>query len=275
MIYFGNKGSMRWVKAPTVDFDASRVGWTSQVQFLNGGTSIRSSVASHANASLAWGLMSNEEAREILRPLRSGQPVYWVDPFVDNQLPQAWAEPWRAGYDGPILDNSDVRPKLTPQSAMNNYPTEAADYTLTADTAGLRKSVWLPIPPGYTMHIGATGQIMSGTAQLQIQSDSGSPYNMTFSDPASADPYTVSINGGSGGNGVTFRLVGNGVLRLRSIMAHLAPTGSQPRSDGFVEGEGMAGALPAAQPSESRYSAVLNGQNRTVSVRLVEVGSWQ
>ena len=114
MIYFGNKGSMQWVKAPTVDFDASRVGWTSQVQFLNGGTSVRSSVASHANVNLAWGLMSNEEARTILRPLRSGQPVYWVDPFVYNHLPQAWAEPWRAGYDGPILDNSDVRPKLVP-----------------------------------------------------------------------------------------------------------------------------------------------------------------
>ena len=275
MIYFGNKGSMQWVKAPTVDFDASRVGWTSQVQFLNGGTSVRSSVASHANVNLAWGLMSNEEARTILRPLRSGQPVYWVDPFVDNHLPQAWAEPWRAGYDGPILDNSDVRPKLVPQAVVNDYPAEAAEYTLTAATEGLRKSVWLPIPPGYTMHIGATGQVVSGTAQLQIQSDSGAPYNMTYTAPSATNPYTVNIAGGSGGNGVTFRLVGTGVIRLRSIMAHLAPTGSQPPSGGFVEGEGIGASLPGSEPSESRYSAVLNGQNRTVSVRLVEVGSWQ
>lgn len=275
MIYFGNRGSMQWVKAPTVDFDASRVGWTSEVQFLNGGASIRSSVASHATVQLSWGLMSNEEARGILRPLRSGKPVYWVDPFVDNHLPQAWAEPWRAGYDGPILDNSDVRPKLFPEAVVNNYPAESAEYNLTNDTVGLRKSIWLPVPPGYTMHIGATGAVVSGAVQLRFQVDAGSPANIAFSSPTAANPYSRTVDGGSGGSGVTFTLVGTGKLKLRSIMAHLAPTGSQPPSNGFVEGEGVGGSLPASQPSESRYSAVLNGQNRTVSVRLVETGSWQ
>lgn len=275
MIYFGNKGAMQWVKAPSVDFDSSRVGWSSQVQFLNGGAGIRKSNASHAEATLTWGLMSSEEARKILRPLRSGELVYWVDPFVENHAPQAWAEPWRAGYDGPILDNSDVRPTLFPEAAVNGYPTQSAQYSLTAATVGLRKSTYIPIPPGYSLRLGATGANVSGTARLRVTPDAGAASDMTFTAPTSTNPYSKIVVGGVNGNGVTLSLTGTGSIRLRSIMAHLSPTGSPSPSGGFVEGEGMGGSLPASEPSESRYSAVVGHANRTVSTRLVEVASWQ
>lgn len=273
MFYFGTKGRMQWVKPPTVDFDASRQGWSSKMDFLDGTTSVRRSLSSHATMHLSWSRMSAEQAQMILRPLRSGEPVYFADPFVKNQFPQSWAEPWRAAHDGPILDGTETRPVLsTPVSVANNYPDDAATYTLTAGSSSSRRSVWLPIPDGYTLHIGAKGAVVSGTPVVRVVSDAGAVSNIVPSSAATGVDYTHSFTGTTG---VTVSLQGTGELQLQSLQAELVLNGSPKPADGFSPGEGMGGALAVSEPAEARYSAALPHLNRAVSVALVEVASWQ
>lgn len=271
MIYFGNRDKMQWVKAPAVDYDASRIGWSNQMNYLNGGTSVRSSVSSHATAALGWNKMSAEEAQAILRPLRSGKLVYWVDPFATNQFPQSWAEPWRGAHDGQILDGSEVRPGLVPAiSSTNGYPDEAARYVLTSATTDIRREVWLPIPPGYTLWVGVKGRVISGTPVVQSKADGGGVFNLPINTDTEVD-YTSSFTGFPG---VMFALRGNGTIELQSLQSELVRTGSPKPVHGFYPGEGMGGSLPVSEPSESRYSAVIGHANRAVSVNLVEVDAW-
>src|SRR6056297_1236527 len=108
--YIGTRKQMVELRSPSVNVPSSKQGYFNKVDFLNGGTAIRRSVAAHKNYTMTWNSMTRDEARVILDIADGVQgpgPVYIHDPMAAdrNVLPQWWATPSQGGYDGLPLNN--------------------------------------------------------------------------------------------------------------------------------------------------------------------------
>src|SRR5690606_27594705 len=96
--------------------------------------------------------------------------IYFLDPFAmdRNVLPQQWAVPRLAASDAPSLVRNR-RPTLVATAPNNNrYPTQSAVYTVGLDDSF--ESLWIPIPPGYSLHFGVHGS-RSGSAAVTLAPD--------------------------------------------------------------------------------------------------------
>lgn len=277
-MWFGTRGNMRWVKAPAINMTAGKVGWEAQTNYLSGGASVRRSISAHKEYGMSWNLAEREEIRMITDyadGIYGTGPIYWADPFVldSNMLPQAWATPFVGAHDGTILSGSDVRPTLVDTPAnINGYPVKSAVYTVGA---GDKPAVWIPIPPGYTAWVGATGTAGTGGA-VTVAPTTGA----TTSAPAQALTLlpvtgTTRVNksfDSSAYDGVLVSLGGTGTITLTSMIVQVLPTGSVPASGGFISGQGHSGCSFASQPELTQYNAVLDRVGLTV--RMVETEQW-
>lgn len=278
LMYFGTRNYMQFVSAPAVNMDGSKHGWESQTNYLNGGAFVRRSTASHKEYSLSWNMTNRANIRAITDYADGvyGQgPFYWADPFVmdTNMLPMPWGAPFQTGYDGVTLDGSATRPTLvtTPANTLG-YPTQSAVYTVGA---GVKPSIWIPIPPGFTAWCGVSG--VAGTGGVVVATPTtgvsglGTPVNLTMlsvTDPNRVNQSFLS----SSYNGVQISLGGTGTVTLSNIIVQLLPTGAVPPTGGFISGQGHSGCLFQAQPVLTQYSAALDRVGLTAV--LVETQQW-
>jgi hypothetical protein len=265
------------VRAPSVNVPSSKQGYFTKVDFLNGGSSIRRSVAAHKNYTMTWNLVSRDEARVIL-DLADGiygqGPIYIHDPISAdrNVLPQWWATPSQGLYDGLPL-NGDLRGEgIVTENNDLNFPAESVRYEVTA---GVSRRVWIPIPPGHVAHVGAFGQ--AGTGGTVVATP-------TISALVSGDPVTLdlmSVNNDSRFNesfssdvynGVELSLGGSGVIVLSGIMVQVLKSGVTPETGGFISGQGNSGLQFVSQPTYTPYSAALDKVG--VVAELAEYYGW-
>lgn len=277
--WFGTRGYMQWVAAPAINMDATKKGWATQTNYLNGGAYVRKSLAAHKEYSLAWNLTTRERIRAIsdyADGLFGQGPIYWADPFVmdTNMLPAYWASPFMGIYDGPILnEQATLRPTSTPTPANTlGYPAESAVYTIGA---GTKPSVWIPIPPGYVAWVGFSGSAGTG-GLLQATPTTGVS---TLGTPVSLTPLSVTdpnrVNQSFDGNvynGVQLSLAGTGTIVLSGIMVQLLPNGSVPFTGSFISGQGHSGCQFASQPLLTQYNAIMDRVG--LSAVLVETNAW-
>lgn len=275
-IWFGTKAYMSWVPAPAINVDASKQGWTSQSNYLNGGAYVRKSTSSHKEYSFTWNNTTRDRVRSVTDYADGlfGDVIYWADPFVMdmNMLPQYWAAPMQGLDDGIILSGSETRPTsiATPANQLG-YPTTSAVYTVVSGDT--KPTLWVPIPPGYTGWVGAHGQAGTGGTVVATPTTGGD----NLGTPTTLDLLDVSsvtrVNYSTAEQGVQISLGGSGTITLSGIMVQVLPTGVVPPLGGFISGQGHSGCTFASQPVLTQYSAVLDRVG--VTAKLVETQAWQ
>lgn len=312
-MWMGPRGGETWVPTPDSGTSFSPVGWNSKSQFLNGGARVNRSRGTHMEYDLAW----NIGTRDALRPItdmyagkRGPGLIYFIDPMAAeyNVLPESWAFPALACYDSiPLI--GDVRPdKIATVTNTLDYPAESARYSLS----GTSRSIYIPIPPGYTAWVGVHGST-DGWGGIRVRETVGSTYGVTsfpifleVTDPArvsDAHAYSsvctgIEIDlaasdtnpwpGGSvfpSGDLYPGDLVYPGgdsdsgapatEIVLSGLMVQIFKSGVTPPGGDFISGQGHSGCDFEAAPTTTAYSAVLAGAEIGVAAKLIEVGDSQ
>lgn len=281
MIYFGTKNYMQWVADYKVDVDAGKGGWSARADFQNGGAWVRRSKAAAKEYTLSWNMRPREDVQPILDyadGLYGDGYIYFTNPlWMDkNVLPAYWAQPYINYYDGPVVVGG-VRPVLVNQNtSTNGYPVEAAVYTLTSTSVS--PTIFIPIPTGYTAHVGAHGSVNSGAAGVRVTPEisaiaSGTPVDLTLL-PVSTTQRTNATFSGDTNLGITISLrsASSGTLLLNGLIVQVLPNGQTPAPGGFISGQGQSGMQFVEQPKVSEYSAAFGLIGATA--KLVETEAW-
>jgi len=284
-VWFGTKEKMQWVSAPAVDITAGKTGFQSQAAFLGGGAWVRRSKAAAKGYSMSWNMRHYEDIQPILDyadGVYGNGAIYYVDPFTMNRnvFPQYWATPAQNYYDGPVIID-DTRPTLINNgTSVNGYPVESAQYKVTSTSKV--PSVFLPVPPGHTIYIGAHGSLQSGNATVTVTPvisalSNGATSNLTLLTSLSQTRtnYSLAANSGYIGVTVSFKSTSTGIIQLDGLIAQVAVDGAVLPSGGFVSGQGTSGMSFVSQPSVSQYSAALDRVGMSVDLVETEAWTWQ
>ena len=276
--YIGTKRRMTEVRAPSVNMPSGKQGFGNELIFTNGGASVRRSVAAHKRYTLTWNAVDRDDARVVLDiadGLYGDGEVYWHDPFVAdrNVLPQWWATPSQGGYDGLPL-NAGVRGTLvnTPSNTLG-FPLESIEYTVVLNQS---RTVWVPVPPGYTAHVGAYGQVgTGGTVEVRptlAGEDAATATTFTLMDVSDNSRFNATFAASSGLDGVELSLGGAGTVTLTGLMVQVLEDGVTPETGGFISGQGHSGLSFLTQPNYTPYSAVHTKAG--MAAQFVETGGW-
>ena len=280
-VWFGTRNYMQWISAPSVDVGASKRGFSGQVGFLSGGAYVRRSKAAAKTFAMSWGVRTRAQVQPILDyadGVYGNGPLYYCNPFAMplNMLPAYWASPSINYYDGPAIVDG-IRPELvTNLTSTNGYPVESAIYALTSSSS--IPSIYLPIPPGYTMHIGAHGSVVSGTASVTVTPEvnaisSGPTSNLTLLDTTTTTRTNFTVEGDSyAGVTISMASLSSGQIQLDGLIAQCLPNSATPTLGGFISGQGQSGLSFVEQPTVSEYSYAFDRVG--VSADLIETEAW-
>lgn len=289
--YFGNVNRAVWVKAPQSGMGANPTGYSSQMNFLNGGSSVRRSNRTHREFSMSWsGQMNGTDTTEDLQVVKDFYdglygvgPFYWTDPYSmsSNVLPPHWAAPMLDETDWPSL-SATVTPTFVAGSYSNGYPIKRAVYTLPASHADTRKLTIL-IPSTHTLHFGwhstSAGVSAASSAGIRIV-----PYNLSGVAQTAVNPASLLAGGTTRTNqtfaGSSFSRVeiflANGALtstatNLVAMIAQLLVTGNSVAAGGFISGRGTTQLEFAGPPTINYISSAINNGFIEMSANFVEV----
>jgi hypothetical protein len=283
VVWFGTKQFMQWIPAPLVDVAASKQGFSAEASFLTGGAWVRRSKGAAQTYTMSWNRKTRDELRPIMDyadGLYGNGYIYYLDPFAmdDNVLPTYWATPYQNYYDGPVIVDGKRPALITNATSTNGYPIESAQYTITSTSNS--PSIYIPIPPGYTFHMGAHGSLISGNASVKVTPQvtgvtTGTAANLTLLTTASTTRtnYTLQANAGFVGVTVSMTSTSTGVLQLDGLIAQVLPDGQSPAAGGFISGQGSSGLQFRKQPTYSQYSIAFDMVG--LAVDLVETEAYQ
>jgi hypothetical protein len=278
-MFMGTREVMLEVPCPNVTMPSGKNGWTAVTDFLNGGSSVRRSTAASKRYEMTWNSISRDEARTVLdladRIYGTGE-IYWLDPFTadKNVLPQHWASPMQGIYDGLPLIGLD-RPEPAVGAPTYGFPVQGAQYSI--DPGDAARNIWVPIPTGYSAHIGIYGYDVSGgqvlvTPTINAALDA-TPQAVTLMDADDTSRANMIVRASDGYNGIKLNLGGTGSLVIFGMMVQILKDGNTPVPGGFISGQGNSGCQFAAQPEYTPYSAAFDNVGMIAS--FIETGSWE
>lgn len=277
--YIGTRERMFQMRAPSVNMPSSKAGFQNDLNFLNGGASVRRSVTAHKNYVMTWNVLSRDEGRIIL-DLADGLyglgPIYWLDPLAANRnmLPQQWASPFQGTADGLSLNNGPKPQRVRTVANSLGFPIASARYEVATPNT---KRVWVPIPEGHVAHVGVFGQEVTNGKMFAIPTRADGvavqPVELTLMSVNDDSRFNKSFASSDGFNGVFLRLGGSGFITLSGMMVQVLPEGQTPESGGFISGQGHSGARFTEQPAYTPFSAALD--QVSVVATFVETESWE
>jgi len=280
-LWFGTRAYMQYVPQPAFNADYSKAGWDAGSQFLNGGASVRRSAGAHKVYNMAWNLAS----RDTLRPITDYAEgvygdglIYFLDAMTmdKNVLPQGWAFPAQPGAPSLL---SKAKPTIVDTEVNSQgYPSKSAVYTLSATSVS--KSIYIPIPPGYTAWVGVHGTSVAAATDPNTGAPINAPSVLVTPNTGTGGPVALlpvdtpnRVNTTVAGSGFELSLTGAGTLTIAGIIVQVLPIGATPSGGGVISGQGHSGCAFASQPSQTAYSAALDKVGMTAT--LVEVGIWK
>lgn len=281
-MYFGNRNYMQWVAAPQINYEASKRGYAATATYLNGGAMVQRSATAAKGYVFTWNLKSRDEIRPIndyADNVFGPGPIYFLEPFAmdKNLLPQYWATPALAAIDAPLLVGvyDEDRPSVLPTTPnTNGYPYLTATYNLTADS--VLHDVWIPIPPGYSLWVGAHGTA-TGTAGVSLTPTTGprtaaGAVGVPLLSVSSTTRVNTQITGNSY-TGAFISLNGVGTINLSGLMAQVLPNDTAPQPGGFISGQGHSGCSFIEEPTLTNYSVGIDKVG--ISANLIETEGWK
>ena len=280
-MWFGTRAYMQEVPDPQIDPDYETAGWGDETITLGGGLVVSSSVNKHKRYFFSWTGLTRAEVRQItdvLQGVYGNGAVQMVDPLAadTNMLPQSWATPSIGCYDG-VPFAGDIRPTASANSVLTHgYPAELATYTIT-DTDTLR-SVFVPIPPGFSAWVGVHGNV---DAQDFVKvtpytgSVAGTVVHPTILSTATTTRVNTEIGDGATGLELSLDNTTGGTFTLAGMIVQLLPTGTTPETGGFISGQGHSGLrFVGGSLSVVPYVVAPGLESLSVSAKLGEVGEW-
>lgn len=162
-MWFGTQDRAGWIETPQRGADVSPVAWGESGTLLNGGGYSLNSRNSHKEYLFEWRSTSSREAAQEMMSYFSGTygrgKIYFQDPltYTTNVLPARWADPSiTCDYEGasliPGVDPERVRASNDPALKL---PVYSARYNLPATGTYRSNHVFIPIPDGYYVVLGA------------------------------------------------------------------------------------------------------------------------
>lgn len=280
-MWMGTRGYEMWVPAPAASMPRGRVGFTSEMQLLRGGISVERSMASHGEWALTWPNLRAEDLAKIEAMASglydtedNGGLIYFVDPMAayTNVLPPDWATPGLADA-MPLIQGQEPTIAYEAPSTFG-YPARSAVYDVTT---AAKRILYVPIPPGHRLVIGAHGST-PGSGNIRV-----TPFKGAVAQGATTLPWlgrdssqlTSHSFGGTDITGVEIRVSGVAadVVTLNALVARILPGVPAAIQTGpFMPGRGAGGCAFAAHPAETALSAALDLS--TFTARLVEVEPW-
>lgn len=289
--WFGTEERMQWFKTPLQGADSSPSGWSADGTLLNGGGWALNSWGSHKRYSYEWPQSSSPEVAQKMKSYRDGTYgrglLYFIEPtiFLTNVLPAAWATPSMAIQDEAPTLVYDVDPIAVPTSnfGVNDLPVASAYYDLNDAPAQTQatpdSSVFIPIPAGYTLHLGAfySAAGTGGLFATPVNSNGtlGDAVALTplgnDSDEIVADEFT-GLNGVRIWAGRTDTTPSS--VTVAAMIGRLVEDGKPAPTQGpWIGGQGHSGCRFAGTPSYVTNSPIEGGRIG-FAASFVEVGSW-
>lgn len=273
-MWFGTRAHMVEVTDPQSQPDYVTIGWEETTQYLNGGLGVSSSVGAHKEFYLSWTALTRAEVRQITDyadGVYGTGLIYWIDPVAADQnvLPQSWATPSTGAYDGVPLAG-DVRPTVSSNGTLTQgYPAELATYTLTGDES--LRSVFVPIPPGYSAWVGVHGAV-DAAGFVKVTPYTGSTAGTVVHPTILSTATTTRVNTEIEGTGLELSLDNStpGSFTLAGLIVQILPTGTTPETGGFISGQGHSGCRFLGRPTTVPYTL----DSVSVVAKLGEVGEW-
>lgn len=297
-MWFGTEGRMRWVDVPMSGADVSPQGYSMGGILQNGGGYQETSFGSHKQYIFAWSAASSRRAAGIMQSYARGTfgrgLLYFIDPLTydTNILPAHWADPSSAAdSEAPALIRSrrlKLTTALTSNPDVNDLPSRTAVYDMGGAAVGFpgeQDSLFIPVPPGSTLRIGAfyeaTGSAGIFAAPVDAIGTAGAPVRLTELAGDAQNIIPDEILPGALGVRLWIGKTAEGAATLsitamvaRILSSHIATVDSHKRFGPWVEGDGHSGCRPSGKPTKILYNGVDGGQVG-YALTLREVGAWE
>lgn len=293
-LWFGTLDRMEWMPTPNRGTDVSSQGWSAGGSLLSGGAYQLNSYSSAKNFIFEWPNSSSREAAQRMKSYADGSYgrglIYFIDPLTynTNLFPALWADPSMAiSSEAPTLVPG-VSPSAVPSSGPVEWglPVVSAFYDLssigTTDPATLddSNSVFIPIPDGYRLAVGAFYSY-TGTARVHYsriaRGGSSSGSEVIASSDSSLLTTSVDLAPGEIGIRVWVGKTASGpaTITVTSMMACLFPLdrphAKEPTQ--WIGGQGHSGCRFGGTPTYINNTGV-NGGQVSYAASFREVGSW-
>lgn len=300
-MWFGTEERARWIPAPKSGADATPQSWLASGTLLGGGGYSFSSFGSHRMYAYAWSDASSRRAAQIMQSYRDGTYgrglLYFVEPttYDMNILPKHWADPSLALDDEAPAIIRSFDPELTSiqtsEPMANDLPSRSVRYELNDDRMpigypGPENSLFIPVPPGFTLQLGAfytaegAGGVFVGAADAP--SVASTPTKLEPVGNTDSIIMNTTVQGGSL-NGVRLWIGRDGsgpaAVTIAALVARLVPLAKEgvvgPAQRGpWVGGQGHSGCRFEGHPTYVTHNGVGGGQVGYAAT-FREVGSWE
>lgn len=304
--WFGTEEKMQFIPVPNSGASMDPNAWTSSGTLLNGRGYGFHSFGSHKTYNFEWPSSSSRQDAQTMKSYFDGSYgrglLYFLDPLTydQNVLPAHWADPSIAlGYDGPALVYGVTPTAVSTPPSSNQLPVRGASYDLSLVTAGFRgkdDAVFLPVPDGHVLSLGAF-YTATGTGGVFVQGSGGvvrlpendlDATNIVPSDfeggvwlwvgKSSSGAATVTLHGlvgrvgkviGGGGETIGY---GEGGYGEGPYGGTETGTSSVRREGPWTGGMGHSGCRFSAPPTYAANTGV-NGGQIGFAASFIEVGS--
>ena len=295
--WFGTEQRMQWFQTPLAGADTSPTGWNASGTTLNGGGFELNSFGSHKVYRYEWSGNSARETAQLMKSYADGSYgrglIYFIDPltYSTNVLPARLADPSMAlGYEGGSLVYG-LQPTGTPVALnQNNLPVSSASYNMATTAVGFRgkqDAVFVPIPEGYTLVLGAMYTFTeSGGVFASPQNTSGTVLAAQKLTALAASSANVVVDKFSNVSGVWLWVgksaAGAATVNLNAMVGRLietdqvtnnTPTYQELLRGPWIGGQGHSGCRFSGKPTYIEYGGVNDGQIGFAAT-FREVGSW-
>lgn len=294
--WFGTENRMGWIPAPMAGAGSTPSGWGTTGSLLTGGGFAAHSWDTHKEYSFEWNAASSPRVAQLMKSYRDGTYgrglLYFLDPstYETNILPARWADPSMAlGSESPsLLYGVTATSQITSGGDANMLPVNSARYNVTtaaATTPAADDSLFVPIPEGYTLYLGAF-YTFTGTAGIWATPVNANGTNGTAVKlNALGNGSTVMYGNTFGGTIKGVRLwlgrssTAASTLVIAAMSARLvktsatAPVVEAATRGPWLGGQGHSGCRFMQPPTYITNSAVSGGRIGFAAT-FIEVGSW-
>lgn len=308
-MWFGTEQYSQWIDAPLSGANVGRENGSDSGLLLGGGGYVNQQLGGHKLYQFSWSGASALEAANLMEAYASGiygnGLLYATDPMAyhTNVLPLHWSAPFLAanGEAPPHRRYDRMDPILGGATTVgrNRLPVRSVHYNIDESVAagfpGIRDSLYVPIPPGMGMRIGAFYSTLDDVTNVGVYWGVATPTGveniarLTPVDIGEPD-ITLPNRATAGASGVRIwvgRTSGSGTIYWRGTHARLYPAnasndpttpwrtvGEYVPNGPWQLGQGTTGLRPVGLPTKTYNSGVNGGQNG-YSITLREVGAWE